>query len=168
MCVLFLINTNIKQQVLYDLPLKKKKVLFIWLVQLYYLLKKKKKKRKKKKSIHIGLAKILAKFNFKSHFSTPSSDFFFFFFFFFFLFWVTLFKYYLSIYSILFTNKLDGQDQPPFYLRRLATPCKDLVISQPNQPPNDQLAPTYMPNADITRLANNSHPWLTMTIPCFN
>ena len=74
---------------------------------------------KKNKSIHVGLAKILAKFNFKSKplfyfnsfFTSPASNFFFFFFL------VTLFKYYLSIYSILFTNKLDGQDQPPpFYL----------------------------------------------------
>ena len=72
---------------------------------------------KKNKSIHVGLAKILAKFlTLKlSHFSTLTH----------FLlnlhqttssFLVTLFKYYLSIYSILFTNKLDGQDQPPFYL----------------------------------------------------
>ena len=73
---------------------------------------------KKNNSIHVGLAKILAKFNFKikplfyfnSFFTSPASKFFFFFFL------VTLFKYYLSIYSILFTNKLDLQDQPPFYL----------------------------------------------------
>ena len=122
---------------------------------------------KKNKSIYVRLAKILAKFNFKSHFSTPSSDFFFFFFsFFFFFFGVTLFKYYLSIYSILFTNKLDGQDQPPFYLPRLATRCKDLVIWEPNQPPNDHWLLRTCPTTDITRLANNSHPWLTRTIPC--
>ena len=139
----------------------KKKVLFIWLVQLYDLLRR-------IRAFTFDLLKFQLNLTLKATFlhlhqtsSSSSSSFFFFF-------WVTLFKYYLSIYSILFTNKLDGQDQPPFYLPRLATPCKDLVISQPNQPPNDQLAPTYMPNADITRLANNSHPWLTMTIPCFN
>ena len=49
MCVLFLINTNIKQQVLSDLPLKKKKSTIYMVGSTILFAQKKKKKRKKKK-----------------------------------------------------------------------------------------------------------------------